>query len=76
MAGQVIHSENITLNNMSVKKALRVHVADAKEVILKEFRSLFVDKKVLKPVRRSSLTVEKKGKQLFSHMFQNAKHDG
>ena len=69
-------TESLALNNMSVKKALRMHGAEAKEAILKEFRSLFVDKEALKPVKQSSLTSEQKKKLLRSHMFLKAKHDG
>ena len=42
-------TERLALNNMSVKKALRIHGADAKDVILKEFRSMFIVKKHLNP---------------------------
>ena len=61
---------------MSVKKVLRMNDKDAKEVILKEFRSLFINKKVLKPVKRSLLTPKQRKKLLRSHMFLKVKHDG
>ena len=69
-------TERLALNNMSVKKALRIHGADTKDAILKEFRSLFIAKKALKPVKRSSLTSEQRRKLLWRHMFLKAKHDG
>ena len=73
VAGQ---EDDLVLNNMSVKKVLCMHGQEAKAAILKEFRSLFIDKKVLKPVKRSSLTSEQKKKLLRSHMFLKEKHDG
>ena len=67
---QVAGQENtLALNNMSVKKALCMHGQDAKEAILKEFRSLFIKKKALQPVKCSALTSAQRKKLLRSHML-------
>ena len=66
----------ITLNNLSVKNSLCTDISAAKDAIVEEFRNLFITSEAPEHTKRSSITQEKKGKLLRSHMFQKEKHDG
>ena len=74
---QVAGQENtLALKKMSVKKVLCLIGKDTKEEILKEFRSLFIEKEAIQPVKRSSVTSDQRKQFLRSHMFLDEKHDG
>jgi hypothetical protein len=65
-----------SLNQMSVKKGLAKHGIQAKQAIGAEFEQLFKRKRVLQPIRRSSLTESQRRKIIRSSMFLKEKYDG
>ena len=66
----------ITLNNLSIKNSLCMHVAAAKDTIVEEFWNLFITNDAPEHIKRCTITQEKKGTLLRSDMFQKEKYDG
>jgi hypothetical protein len=64
------------LTQLTVRKGLKKHGANAKEAIRLEFEQLFKKKKVFKPVKRSSLSAIQRKKIIRSSMFLKEKYDG
>ena len=51
-------AQDMLINNISVKKALRINGVAANDAILKEFRNLCFDMKAPNPFKRGNLTAE------------------
>jgi hypothetical protein len=64
------------LTQLTVRKGLEKHGANAKEAIRLEFEQLFKKKKVFKPMKRSSLSAIQRKKIIRSSMFLKEKYDG